>query len=82
MFIIFLLLLLSSLGTMTFPIVDQRSLGNDYSIIGGPFEIHSDQMTKIFLTTKRALIREQNRDTFEVSPCNLLLALYGGFDSK
>lgn len=34
MFIIFLLLLLPSLGTMTFPIVDQRSLGNDYSVIG------------------------------------------------
>lgn len=34
MFIIFLLLLLPSLGTMTFPIVDQKSLGNDYSVIG------------------------------------------------
>lgn len=53
---------------MTFPTVDQRSLGNDYSIIRDPFEIHSDKMTKIFLTTERALIREQNKGTFEISP--------------
>lgn len=68
MFIIFLLLLLSSLGTMTFLIADQRSSGNDYSIIGDPFEIHSNQMTKIFLTTERALTRKQNKGTFEISP--------------
>lgn len=34
MCIVFLLLLLPSLGTMTSPIVDQRSLGTDSSVIG------------------------------------------------
>lgn len=82
MFTIFLLLLLPCLGPKTFLIVDQSSLGNDYSIIGDPFEIHREQMTKIFLIIERAFIREQNKDTFEISPCNLLLSLYGSFDSQ
>lgn len=82
MFIIFFSLLLSSLRTMTFPTVDQRSLRNDFSITEDPFEIHTDQMIKISLTTEKALIREQSKDIFEISPCNLLLPLYGDFDSK